>query len=666
MTSYPTIPLLDDEHLSDLFGDDSEGIRRYRIVYAVVVDGVSQRQAAEAAGVSERTVRNVLQLFRHGGSVERLRSRASAPRRISTQRAKLFEPVLAAVLAEAPDAGGDRLWRQACALLGQEAHGLSRRTAYRILAHLRAERERSTDQSAEIGELRAALTLLCEDPPLSLGASALALRLLGSDDEPLRRGLLLRQVLTSAIERLRPASDVAPSDRTWWPYLICQGEYLLGQSRAELQTELALSPSTYSRAKRQALAQIAALLPDCLVALAAAPHQRVGQVLPRAADFVGRHEEQAFYSWRLQTDRVAYIWGLPGCGKTALAAELAAESRRYGQRVAWHECATALQAQPAAIARGLLSALATSEPTTDLPLDIAELLTLLEATLEAAPTLVVIDDAQRIDGEEGADLFELLHSLVERGLLRLLLVNSNPPADQSWPALRGLAADEAYAIVADVVTPGAPWQALHTATGGFPQPLQLVAAAARRASAADQSEDWRSTVQRWVTATIWQQLAGTDRQLLAAAHGLAHHLWAAQHQCIVDVLGIAPSVLAALMRNGLLVPYEQQFLVHPLVEANAAAAFEADAELHEQCASFADGSECIALTPAADPLPVRDVVQSYEGEPSAGLALIDRLRIALDQSVAYLVQGADQHAIHLANELTLLQAALPMPLWKRP
>ena len=114
--------------------------------------------------------------------------------------------------------------------------------------------------------VRSALLHILEDPPLSLGRSQLAVCLFPQLPE-LQRGQLLQRALVSAIERLRPAQATTLDNRSSWPYLICRTEYLDGLSRREAQRHLALSASSYTRAKQQALGRIAAVLPLIVVQL---------------------------------------------------------------------------------------------------------------------------------------------------------------------------------------------------------------------------------------------------------------------------------------------------------------------------------------------------------------------------------------------------------------
>jgi hypothetical protein len=114
--------------------------------------------------------------------------------------------------------------------------------------------------------VRSALTHVLEDPPLSLGSSQLAVCLF-PQLAALQRGEMLQRALLSAIERLRPAQETTLDNHRSWPYLICRAEYLDGLCRREVERRMAMSTSSYTRAKRQALGRIAAVLPLIVVQL---------------------------------------------------------------------------------------------------------------------------------------------------------------------------------------------------------------------------------------------------------------------------------------------------------------------------------------------------------------------------------------------------------------
>src|SRR4029079_8322185 len=205
--------------------------------------------------------------------------------------------------------------------------------------------------------------------------------------------------------------------RGWWPYLICTGEYETGQSRAEIQDDLALSARTYSRAKRQGLDRITAVLPRIIERMIESPVTLASQRLPRTPEFVGRREEQSYYAWRLQTEGLAHIWGLPGSGKTALAAELATAGVRYGQTIPLHTCHASPDSGLIGIIRGLAKALAAAgdgllwRELRWLPSDKQDPGALLERLCErlvVRPAVVVLDDVHRVDSQETEMLFDAL------------------------------------------------------------------------------------------------------------------------------------------------------------------------------------------------------------------------------------------------------------------
>jgi Trp operon repressor len=63
----PILPLLSDAELARLFFRDPPGLRRYQVVHDVLVQQLSQQQAADKYGVCVRSVRLALTRFRKGG-----------------------------------------------------------------------------------------------------------------------------------------------------------------------------------------------------------------------------------------------------------------------------------------------------------------------------------------------------------------------------------------------------------------------------------------------------------------------------------------------------------------------------------------------------------------------------------------------------------------------
>ncbi|HEU5097951.1 MAG TPA: AAA family ATPase [Roseiflexaceae bacterium] len=686
---HPTLIPLTEAELSDLFGDDADGLRRYQLLHAVLAEGMTQRQAAEAGQVSERTVRNILRAYMQSGGLEALRSRQPSGRGRRAGRPAAFERALAAALAEEPLAGGDRLWRRACEQLGKDAGKLSRRTAYRILAQLRADRDDEAPDSLR-GAVRAALPLLPEDPPLALAASALAQRFLPADLDSLPRGTLLQQALRAALDHLRPPGPISTIDRGWWPYLICTGEYEAGQSRAEIQDDLALSASTYSRAKRQGLDRIVAVLPRIIERMIESPLAIASQRLPRTPDFVGRREEQSYYAWRLQTEGLAHIWGLPGSGKTALAAELAADGHRYGQTILWHTCRAGRDSTLLGIIRGLAQALAAAGDDTlwrelrQAPpeeLDPAALLDALRERLLLRPAVLILDDAHHADAQETDALLDALADLVARRSIRLLLVGRDPIESVTYSPLPGMIEREAQLLWAGVpALPSDQWRALYAATGGMPEPIRRAAAAYRRSGDMARANDWSDELDTWAREAIWSRLDEDQQRLLVAALALEDRPWAERQSLVCETLGVPVESLRPLFRSALL--YSSADTAHSDPDAaeasrraavtlygalrnTAGARLREETQLRERLLALADQLDATSEA-QADALPEAASASADAPEPpvsapvSSGLELLERVRNALEDSAVWLQeQGSDQAAHQLAAELAALRAALP-------
>jgi transposase len=666
MPAQLTFTPLSEADLSEMFQDDPDGLRRYRLLHAVLVDSRTQRDAAAAFAVSERTIRNILRTYTQGGGLEALRSRPLSSRRRRDRRPPAIERALAAALAEDADAGGDRLWRRAQELLGPaEGARLSRRTAYRILAQLRTERDDDPPDSLRAA-VKSALPLLPEDPPLTLGNSPLAQRLLPAELETQPRGLLLQQALREALDQLRPAGTISTIDRNWWPYLICTGEYETGQSRAELQNDLALSASTYSRAKRQGLDRITALLPQIAERMTQSPAMLASQQLPRTPDFVGRRDEQAYYAWRLQTEGLAHIWGLPGSGKTVLAAELAAEGRRYGQLVLWHTCRAGRDSTLLGMIRGMAQALASAGDDTlwreirQAPLDEqtpAPLLELLRERLLARPAVIVLDDIHRADPGETGALLDALADLVARRSSRLLLVGRDPLESAAFPPLAGLTEGEAELLWAG--TPALPteqWRQFYAATGGLPEPIRRTVAAYRHNGELARPTDWAVQVADWAQENIWDRLDADAQRLLAAAHALETVSWGEQAAQVCQRLGIKSATLNDLRRRELLHIAGPSATIYGALHSLAAAYLRQNAELRERVGALA-----AELSDAPAPEPAAAATVAARPEPSADMELLARIHSVLEHSAEYLLEHTAAEARTLAAELAALQAELPKP-----
>ncbi len=223
----------------------------------------------------------------------------------------------------------------------------------------------------------------------------------------------LRQILLDAINTLKPAEGkpdwLSPA---WQPYLIFRAQIIDGWSHTQLASELAVSKSEYYRLRRKALARLA----EALVSRERDVQQQrarqsfqarvlatVPTVMPvRDTDcFVGRDElrnrilhdiRESFQ--RRRTLRIA-LYGLPGMGKSTLAAELAADLQLQdtASAVIW------LNAGKSATEEGLLVALAQAVRTTtmDNRFTHADLAQQIAETLAGQPIIVFIDDVWSMD-----------------------------------------------------------------------------------------------------------------------------------------------------------------------------------------------------------------------------------------------------------------------------
>src|SRR5215212_5291729 len=99
-TLSSSLPLLSEHELLNHFGDDQAARRRYQLLHAVLIMGMTQREAAEVNKVSERTVRNVLRSYASGKGLEALHSRRTKLRYRQGPRTSAAEQALAEALAD--------------------------------------------------------------------------------------------------------------------------------------------------------------------------------------------------------------------------------------------------------------------------------------------------------------------------------------------------------------------------------------------------------------------------------------------------------------------------------------------------------------------------------------------------------------------------------------
>ncbi len=439
------LPRLSSSDLLDRFGDDEAALRRYRMLTALMREGRTAVEVARTFGVSRESLRRASVAFEREG-LDGLRSRPRGGGHVV--RGTALATVMRQELDADPGVPPAALLRRVQARMAEIDTPLARSSFYRLLNQLRNEQVPRGRRTTPDGPLREALADLAEDPPLALGKSALASLLLPEVRDPLTRGRWLQRALRSAIERLRPA-EAGPllADTRWRHYLIIAGEYETGDSRNELQQALALSASTYSRAKREALDRLGAILP--LIAAELPPPAPPSAVIsPPPAPEISEHEpELERYTSRLRRDGMAIIWGPDGVGKTALAASLAARLLSRGQKVVWHT------ARPPELdarnGHNLLLTLAAGLNIDGQPelwnqmsnpeqMPFTRWLDLLATGLTERHWTVVIDNAHRLTDRDAERVIDVLLRARDRRDLRLVVITRELPAWADalhWPPL---------------------------------------------------------------------------------------------------------------------------------------------------------------------------------------------------------------------------------------
>ncbi|HEU5014782.1 MAG TPA: helix-turn-helix domain-containing protein [Roseiflexaceae bacterium] len=437
------LPRLSSAELVARFGNDEAALRRYRMLVALVREGRPPGEVARSFGVSRESLRRLRHAVAEHGLVALQRRKRGGGHLV--RRSPLAAALQDELLAD-PSASSAMLWRRVQAALHAQGVDAPRSTFYRLLAQLREEEVARAGSQLSVDLLRDALGALAEDPPLALGKSDLALLLLPDVRDPLQRGRWMQRAIRGAIKRLRP-SEAGPviDDLRWRHYLIIAGEYEVGEKRTALQSALALSASTYSRAKREAMARLLSLLPDTLSDMPP-PEPPASLFTPPAppASFAAEAELE-LYTDLLRRNGMAVIWGAAVRETTDLAATLAARLRARGQKVVWHTCHASdddtsvamqlLATLAAALARdghyGLWNQLRE-------PLPWARRLETLAQALAGRHWTVVIAGADLLADDESLAIVDVLLGAHERRDMRLVVVSHTLPAwigAERWPAL---------------------------------------------------------------------------------------------------------------------------------------------------------------------------------------------------------------------------------------
>lgn len=438
------LPRLNAAELLARFGRDEQALRRYRML-AALREGRAVSEVAKTFGISRESLRRLRLAFQQQG-LNALHSRKRGGGHLS--RNSLLAQTMLQELRINPGISAASLWQRVQDRLRQQGQSAPRSSFYRILASLRDDDAQPISSSIPLRTVREALSTLAEEPPLNLGRSQLAELLLADESNTLQRGRRLYDTLCTAITRLRP-SEAGPvlDDPRWRHYLILAGEYQTGEERAQLASALALSTSTYGRAKREALERLAALIPEVLNELPpTAPPAALIEPPPAPHNF---DQEAALdlYTTRLRRHGLALIWGPAGVGKTDLAAMLAERLRSRGQQVIWHRCRPPSAERDAGLQLqlSLATALALAEqhelwhalnaPQSDA---FAHRFEILNAGLTHRHWTIILTNTHWLSGPEASRIMSILLQAQQQRHIRLVLVGRYLPSwvsAQDWPPL---------------------------------------------------------------------------------------------------------------------------------------------------------------------------------------------------------------------------------------
>lgn len=647
----PLLPPLGDAELRAIFRNDERAIWRYQLLAAVLQDGYSAREAAERFQTTPETVRTLRAAFLESGHLDVLRSKRRGAAGHLKRQTPLAQAVAQALAAD-PTASGGTIWRRIQSEFQQRGMDVPRRSVYRLLDQLRpqiaaAEGPETSSElwpPALVPSLRAALPLLSFDPPLDLGGSSLAEQLLPDERDPLARGRLLRNLLVAGLEALRPGAEDDSQEGLARSYHILVGEALHGAQRDELQRELAIASATYTRAKRHGLERLAEVLVRALQRQKSAA-TRVAP--PSVPPLLGRERELQYYEQRLQDERVAVIWGLAGCGKTAVAATLATQRQTAGDKVIWHSCS----GNGEEILHRLLLSYGVEHDRRHM--DAESLLAELRAQLRSSD-LLVLETFEAIAGDRVAGLLiALLRTMVAAGVLRLLIVSRALPTwaeNQGWLPLGGVGDDAGrslWTVFGGQAIESEAWPMLYNRTLGYPRLLQLLAA------------DIGAPLETFLHEHVCDGLSTAARQLLFQALLARRPL-----RCTTSAAGVQVyDAYLELQQRGLLIQQSQAgcYHLHGLLQTHREAlqAFIPDALALQKClanTALAGGwwlDAALYFNAAGDPGAARAIISTHLDElisrrqAPAALDLLKTLLGKLPVGAAMAEVQADLGSLHL-------------------
>lgn len=230
----------------------------------------------------------------------------------------------------------------------------------------------------------------------------------GYTASPAGRGLALREVLTSALEQLKPANTPPdPAERSWRPYLILSEQLVNGRSPEWVAAQLHISRGTYFLEQKRALEIVADTLHKWEEKSRNTPAD-APPLSPPAIPFlapprptqpvIGHAEILGTLKQHLLNGATIALNGLPGVGKTTLAIELAHHpglAKHFVDGILW----VGLGRQPDVLALlgGWAAALGLSAQAIASYANITERAAAVRSAIGLKRMLLVIDDAWQVE-----------------------------------------------------------------------------------------------------------------------------------------------------------------------------------------------------------------------------------------------------------------------------